>query len=158
MQVRAVKEEGARREAELLRQLQDARAAAASDGVASLQDLLAAREAELSNLQSALGEMAFEVEAAEKLRGELRRAKEGAEAAAREREAAQGQLDGEGRGGSFLSVDVMSACGSGALQVPSVMTVLVLVPAYLFSWAAVQAVRASKVWRAAAAHGQLPSA
>lgn len=94
-----MREEAARKEAELQRQLEEARvaarAAAAADGGAALQEALAAREAELANLHAALGEMSYEVEAAERLRMELRLAKEAAEAAVKEREAARVALDGE---------------------------------------------------------------
>jgi len=98
-EVRAAQEAAARREAELVRQLEEARAtaraAAAADGGAALQEALQARETELANLQAALGEMSYEVEAAEKLRSELREAREGAAAAAADRDAARAALDGE---------------------------------------------------------------
>jgi hypothetical protein len=72
------------------------RAAAAADGGAALQEALEAREAELANLQAALAGMSYEVEAADRLRTELRDAREGAATAARERDEARSALDGEG--------------------------------------------------------------
>jgi DNA repair exonuclease SbcCD ATPase subunit len=103
-QVRAAREDAARREAELSRQLEAARvAAAADDGGAALAELLAAREAELATLQGALGEMAFEVEAAERMRAELRAARDGADAAARERDGARAALEGAREGGAGLA-------------------------------------------------------
>jgi multidrug efflux pump subunit AcrA (membrane-fusion protein) len=67
-QVKAVREEAARREAALQAQIDEARSAAAAaagggpggDG-GDLASLLAAREAELENLQAALGELSYEV-------------------------------------------------------------------------------------------------
>jgi hypothetical protein len=102
-----VRDEAARREAELTRSLEESRAAlaaaAAGDAAAALQEALAAREAEVSNLQAALAGMSYEVEAAERLRGELREARDGAAAAAAEREEARAAVEGaRGRGGGWV--------------------------------------------------------
>jgi hypothetical protein len=67
-QVKAVREDAARREAALQAQIDEARSAAAAaagggaggDG-GDLASLLAAKEAELENLQAALGELSYEV-------------------------------------------------------------------------------------------------
>jgi hypothetical protein len=62
--VKAVREEAARREAALQAQVDEARSAAAGAGGgdgSDLAGLLAAREAELENLQAALGELSYEV-------------------------------------------------------------------------------------------------
>lgn len=68
LQVKAVREEAARREAALQAQVDEARAAAAAAAAGGgggeggdLASLLAAREAELENLQAALGELSYEV-------------------------------------------------------------------------------------------------
>jgi chromosome segregation ATPase len=58
------------------------------DGAGGLAALLADKEAELENLQAALGELSYEVEAAGRARAELRSAKEQLEAAAAEKAAA----------------------------------------------------------------------
>ena len=97
-EVRAAREDAARREAELSRQLDEARAAAAAaaagDGGAALREALEAREAELANLQAALDGMSYEVEAGGRARAELRDARGAAEAAAGERDEARAALEG----------------------------------------------------------------